>query len=128
MQANFTLKLNHMLKKTIISCAMIGAVALAVASSGGGDKKKGSSLRNSDFTPIRTTNGFTLKAGPSYTGSHLFSSARNSNSVTLNSVVTYQQGNKVFILPHKSRVIINTGNSASRTNLNALDVKFRLRK
>jgi hypothetical protein len=129
MQANFTLKLNHMLKKTIISCAMIGAVALALASSGGGDKKKAGSLRNSDFTPIRTTNGFTLKAGPSYTGSHVFSSARNCNSVTFNSVVTYQQGNKVFILPHKSRVIINSGNNAgSRNNLNALDVKFRLRK
>jgi hypothetical protein len=117
-----------MLKKTIISCAMIGAVALAVASSGGGDKKKASSLRNSDFTPIRTTNGFTLKAGPSYTGSHLFSSARNRNTLTLNSVVTYQQGNKVFILPHKSRVVINSGNTDSRTNLNALDVKIRLHK
>jgi hypothetical protein len=128
MQANFTLKLNHMLKKTIISCAMIGAVALAVASSGGGDKKKAGSLRNSDFTPIRTTNGFTLKAGPSYTGSHVFSSLRNSNSVTYNSVVTYQQGNKVFILPHKSRVIINSGNGSSRNNLNALDVKIRLHK
>ena len=117
-----------MLKKTIISCAMIGAVALAVASSGGGDKKKASSLRNSDFTPIRTTNGFTLKAGPSYTGSHLFSSARNSNTVTLNSVVTYQQGNKVFILPHKSRVTINSGNADARTNLNAVDIKIRLHK
>jgi hypothetical protein len=37
---NFTLKLNHMLKKSLISMAMVGAVALALASSGGGDKKK----------------------------------------------------------------------------------------
>jgi len=128
MQANFTLKLNHMLKKTIISCAMIGVVALAAASSGGGDKKKAGSLRNPEFTPIRTTNGFTLKAGPTYTGSHVFSSERNSNYVTFNSVVTYQQGNKVFILPHKSRVNISPDKSGSRTNINALDFKFRLRK
>jgi hypothetical protein len=129
MQANFTLKLNHMLKKTIISCAMIGVVALAAASSGGGDKKKAGSLRNPEFTPIRTTHGFTLKAGPTYTGSHIFSSERNSNYVTFNSVVTYQQGNKVFILPYKSRVNINPDKSTYRTNINAVDLmKIRLRK
>ncbi|OQP51741.1 hypothetical protein A4H97_26380 [Niastella yeongjuensis] len=133
MQANFTLKLNHMLKKTIISCAMIGAFALALASSGGGDKKKAESLRKPDFTPIRTTNGFTLKAGPSYTGSHTFYSVRTNNVITCNTVVTYQQGNKVFILPYKSssRVNINVTPDKStyqHNNLNAFDLKFRLRK
>jgi hypothetical protein len=131
MQVNSTLKLNHMLKKTIISCAMIGAFALALASSGGGDKKKAEALRKSDFTPIRTTNGFTLKAGPAYTGSHTFTSVRtNSNYITRNTVVTYQQGNKVFILPYKPRVVVNATpvNSSYRNNLNAFDLKFRLRK
>lgn len=117
-----------MLKKTIICCAMIGAVALAVASSGGGDKKKAGSLRNSDFTPIRTTNGFTLKAGPTYTGSHVFSSERNSSTIIYNQVITYRQGNTIFILPHKSRVHINPDRSGYRTNINALDLKIRLRK
>jgi hypothetical protein len=134
MQANFTLKFNHMLKKTIISCAMIGTFALALASSGGGDKKKAESLRKPDFTPIRTTNGFTLKAGPAYTGSHTFYSVRTNNVVTCNTVVTYQQGNKVFILPYKSssRVNINVTPDKSmfqqHNNLNAFDLKFRLRK
>jgi hypothetical protein len=129
MQANFTLKFNHMLKKSIISCAMIGVVALAVASSGGGDKKKAAStLRNPDFTPIRTTNGFTLKAGPTYTGSHVFSSERKDNVITINSVVTYEQGNKVIILPHRSRVNVTCTSGGTRSNLNLLDVKFRLRK
>ncbi|MFL5746624.1 MAG: hypothetical protein ACJ751_18250 [Niastella sp.] len=123
-----------MLKKTIISCAMIGTFALALASSGGGDKKKAESLRKPDFTPIRTTNGFTLKAGPAYTGSHTFYSVRNNNVITCNTVVTYQQGNKVFILPYKSssRVNINVtpANSSyqQHNNLNAFDLKFRLRK
>lgn len=126
MQANSTLKLNHMLKKTIISCAMIGAVALAIASSGGGDKKRAEALRKTDFTPIRTTNGFTLKAGPTYTGSHIFSNVRSGNYV--NTVVTYQQGNKVFILPYKPRVYVTTCNSLNRTNLNVIDLKIRLHK
>lgn len=117
-----------MLKKTIISCAMIGAFALALASSGGGDKKKAEALRKPDFTPIRTTNGFTLKAGPTYTGSHIFSSVRTNNYITHNTVVTYQQGNKVFILPYKSRVNINPDQSSHRNNLNAFDLKIRIRK
>jgi hypothetical protein len=128
MQANSTLKLNHMLKKTIISCAMIGAFALALASSGGGDKKKAETLRKPDFTPIRTTNGFTLKAGPAYTGSHTFSCVRANNYITHNTVVTYQQGNRVFILPYKSRINVMPDNSTYRNNLNAFDLKFRLRK
>lgn len=115
-----------MLKRTIISTAMIGAVALALASSGGGDKKKSETPRNSAFTPIRTTNGFTLKAGPSYTGSRLMNVERNKNYVTYNSVVTYQKGNSVIILPHQSRV--TTGAAAFRSNLKLLDLKFRLSK
>jgi len=123
-----------MLKKTIISCAMIGTFALALASSGGGDKKRAESLRKPDFTPIRTTNGFTLKAGPAYTGSHTFYSVRTDNVITCNTVVTYQQGNKVFILPYKnsSRVNINVtpdkSNFQQHNNLNAFDLKFRLHK
>ncbi|WP_207513185.1 hypothetical protein [Longitalea luteola] len=117
-----------MLKKTIISCAMIGAFALALASSGGGDKKKAEALRKPDFTPIRTTNGFTLKAGPTYTGSHILSSVRTNNYITHNTVVTYQQGNKVFILPYKSRVNVSPDHSSYRNNLNAFDLKIRLRK
>jgi hypothetical protein len=119
-----------MLKKTIISCAMIGAFALALASSGGGDKKKAEALRKPDFTPIRTTNGFTLKAGPAYTGSHTFNSVRSNNFITRSTVVTYQQGNKVFILPYKSRVVTVTPDRSSynRNNLNAFDLKIRLRK
>ncbi|HUP10719.1 MAG TPA: hypothetical protein VM187_00860 [Niastella sp.] len=118
-----------MLKKTIISCAMIGVFALALASSGGGDKKKAETLRKPDFTPIRTTNGFTLKAGPAYTGSHTFNSVRSNNYITRSTVVTYQQGNKVFILPYKSRVTCTPDKSSyNRNNLNAFDLKIRLRK
>lgn len=126
MQANFTLKLNHMLKKTIISCAMIGAVALALASSGGGDKKRSGSPLKPEFTPIRTTNGFTLKAGPSYTGSQIFGAERSRNYLSYKSLVTYEQGNKVFILPNQVKV--NSRVVYEKSNLNVVDLKIRLRK
>ena len=51
MQANFTLKLNHMLKKSlVIGFAMIGTVVLAFASSGGGGiRKKALHQQNKDL-------------------------------------------------------------------------------
>lgn len=117
-----------MLRRTIICCAMIGTVALALASSGGGGKKSTQSNvpLKPEITPIRTTNGFTLKAGPFYTGSSLLSRSQNTTSyVTYNSLVTYEQGNKIFILP--SQVKIKT-QLTFRSNLNVLDLKVRLRK
>lgn len=127
MQANFTLKLNQMLRRTIICFAMIGTVALALASSGGGGKKGAQSTAKlkPEFTPIRTTNGFTLKAGPFYTGSQLSRSQNSTSYITYNSLVTYERGNKIFILP--SSVKIKTQPSF-RSNLNVLDLKVRLRK
>jgi hypothetical protein len=126
MQANFTLKLNQMLRSTIICCAMVGTVALALASSGGGGKKNQSNIPlKPEFTPIRTTNGFTLKAGPLYSGSHLSRSQQASSYITYNSLVTYEQGNKIFILPSSVKI---KSQPTFRSNLNVLDLKVRLRK
>lgn len=111
-----------MLKKTIISFALIGAVALAVASSGGGKKK--TAARKPEFTPIRTTNGFTLKAGPMYAGSSIRSTERSVNTITYNTIVTYQKGNSVIILPHQTKM---STMSYFKSNLNFLDLKVRLR-
>ncbi|WEK35417.1 MAG: hypothetical protein P0Y53_23235 [Candidatus Pseudobacter hemicellulosilyticus] len=117
-----------MLKKSIISCAMIGVVALALASSGGGDKKRANTPLKPEFTPIRTTNGFTLKAGPSYTGSQVLGSERSRNYLTFKSLITYEQGNKVIILPSSVKVNTTIKPSLGKSNLNVVDLKFRLRK
>lgn len=125
MKANSTLKFNHMLKKTLISCAMIGAVALAAVASSGGGKKKSEAPLKPIYTPIRTTNGFTLKAGPSYTGSHIFSAERNRSFVTLGTVVTYQKGNTVYIMPQQVKMNMKP---TFKTNFNLLDLKIKLHK
>lgn len=77
------------------------------------------------YTPIKTTNGFTLKAGPAYTGSHIFSTERNKSFVTLGTVVTYQKGNTVYIMPQQ--VKMNT-KPTFKSNFNLLDLKIRLHK
>jgi hypothetical protein len=127
MQANFTLNLNHMLKKSlVVGLAMIGTVVLALASSGGGGSKKKSLASNKQgFTPLKSSTVLTLKAGPNYSGSYIYSSQRN-NVVSYNTLVTYQKGNTIFVLPYKYK--LNTTRTSDRNNLNVLDLKVNIRR
>src|ERR1700733_3312012 len=88
-------------RKICISALMITIVALSFASKGGGGDKRNSLNNKSEFTPIRTTNGFTLKTGPAYSGSHILSQDKSATSLQLNTVVTFQKGNTTYILPYK---------------------------
>ena len=56
----FTLKLNHMLKKSLVCATMLGLVVIALASSGGGKKKSSGSTLG--IIPIRANGTFTLKS------------------------------------------------------------------
>ena len=125
MQETFTLKLNHMLKKSIVSLTFIGVVALALASTGGGIKKKSNKLFNPEFAPIKTSTGFSMRSGVSYSGSLITSTQKNKTSINLNSLVTYQKGNVIYILPNQHR--INLAKS-QKSNLSLVDVKINLHK
>jgi len=116
-----------MLKKSLsIGFAMIGAVVLVLASSGGGgNKKKSLASAKQGFKPIKSSYGLTLKAGPNYTGSYNFSRQRD-NVLSSNTLVTYQKGNTIFILPY--RYTMNTSRFGSKNNLNLIDLKIKLRK
>jgi hypothetical protein len=128
----FTLKLNHMLKKSIICATMLGIVFFALASSGGGKKK--SSTSSLGVIPISANGTFTLKSKPSYSGSHILSSTNSKNTTVYRSVITYQKGNTTYLIPSKYRM--SNGNNAKvcfksptlsfRSNLNIVDLKIRL--
>lgn len=111
-----------MLKKSIISMALIGAVALALASSGGGDSK--SSRATSGLNIVKSTPGFSLKAGRSYS---LSVNQFSGNFSAENSVLTYRKGNTIYIMPGapKTRTVASCSN---KTNLNLLKLKVNLHK
>jgi hypothetical protein len=131
MQKTITISLKRLTRQLIVSTALIVVAGLAIASKGGGgDKKKAANIpfRN-NFTPIRTTNGFTLKAGPSYTGSYLLSQEKTSNSISFSTLATYQRGNALFIIPYKYKV--NTSpylNSSNKSNLQVLDLRIKMHR
>lgn len=116
-----------MLKKSlVIGLAMIGTVVLALASSGGGgNKKKSLASAKQGFAPLSSSTVLSLKAGPNYTGSYIYSTHRN-NVVSYNTLVTYQKGNTIFVLPYKYK--LNTARTNAKNNLNILDLKVHIRK
>src|SRR5580704_500512 len=118
-----TIGLRKLMRKKLISALMVAVVGLAVASKGGGgDNKKTAIPLKTNFVPIRTTNGFTLKAGPSYSGSMVIGAEKTREYVSFSTLVTYQKGNSFYIMPHTYRINTNVymkNNSGS--NLSLLD-------
>jgi hypothetical protein len=109
-------------KKVCTSLTMIGIAAIAFASMGGGGNKNKSTCVKVDFTPVRTSGGFTLKAGPSYRGSLTLGQEKHDNVISFNSVISYQKGNTTYILPYKFRV----QTFASGSNLQLLRLKLSI--
>ncbi len=119
------------MRATLIGALLTTAVGLTFASKGGGgEKKKDNNVPlKTNFVPIRTTNGFTLKAGPNFTGSVLVSQVKTDNYVTFHTLATYQKGNSIYVLPYKYK--LNTGTISlnnSGSNLQLLDLRIKMRK
>jgi len=120
------MQLKKLIRQISICVSLVILVVLAFASKGGGGDKK-NNIKN-DFTPIRTTNGFTLKTGPSYNGSHIFSQEKANDILSFNTVVTYQKGNTIYILPYKYKVNISSLSNSSKSNLQFLGIKIKMPK
>jgi hypothetical protein len=119
------------MRKVLVSTLLIAVVGLTFASKGGGgEKKKDNSIPlKTNFTPIRTTNGFTLKTGPSYTGSYLLGQEKTDNYVSFHTLITYQKGNSIYIMPYKYKM--NTASvylNNSGSNLQLLDLRIKMHK
>ncbi|HEY4060256.1 MAG TPA: hypothetical protein VGM30_00070 [Puia sp.] len=126
-----TIGLRKLIRKSLISALLTAVVGLSFASKGGGgEKKKDNNIPlKTDFTPIRTTNGFTLKSGPSYAGSYLLSQEKTGTYISFHTLVTYQKGNSIYIMPYKYKVnnsSIYLNNSGS--NLQLLDLRIKMHK
>lgn len=116
----------HTLKLAVVT-VFLGFAAFAFASMGGEKRnnKKTSTIR-SEFIPIRTSSGFTLKAGLAYKGSMILNQEKSNGQIRFNSLVTYQKGNTTYIVPLNHR--INIGSVGSSDNTQMLQLKVRMHK
>ena len=123
-----TIPFKKIIRTVSFSAMLFAVVAIAFASKGGGDKKKNVTFKN-DFVPIRTTNGFTLRNGVSFNGSHFLNTEKNTKTFSYNTVVTYQKGNTVFIMPYKYKVNIGPVSTAvPKSNFQMLNLKINMHK
>jgi len=114
-------------KKVLISSILIGLGVFALASMGGGGNKSKDKAVKPEFTPIRTTNGFTLKAGPAYKGSMIFGQEKSKSAVSYNSIVTYQKGNTTYILPVRYKLQTSAA-SQSGSSLQMFNLRIKMHK
>ncbi|GGB25710.1 hypothetical protein [Puia dinghuensis] len=115
------------MRKMLVSTIMVAVVGLAFASKGGGgDKKSGNVPLKTNFTPIRTTNGFTLKTGPTFTGSYFLGAEKKDNYVSFNTLVTFEKGNGIFIMPYRYKVNSSVFLHNSGNNLQLLDLRINM--
>ena len=119
--------LNRLPKRALTSFVMLSMAVFAFGSmGGGGNKSKSKTVKGTDFTPIRTVNGFTLKAGPMYRGSMVFGQEKTKNTISINSLVTYQKGNTTYILPYRYKMQTNAFDAKS--SLQMFNMKLPLHK
>jgi len=119
-------KSGSVVKKVLISLTLVGIGALAIASMGGGGSKAKDKTLKPEFTPIRTTNGFTLKTGPAYHGSMVFGLQKINNLISLNSIATYQKGNTIYIIPCKYK--LQTPAYQSGSSLQMFNLRIKIHK
>ncbi|GAO44183.1 hypothetical protein [Flavihumibacter petaseus] len=124
---NLHTRLSRHRYKLVAAACLLTVAGLAFASMGGEKRGKKTTTVKSEFTPIRTTSGFTLKAGPVYKGSMIFNQSTANGQLSLNSVITYQKGNTTYIMPYNHR--INLGNTKPACdNTEMLKLRLRINK
>jgi hypothetical protein len=127
MKTATNIQARKLILQSLFSVLLIIFVGLAFASKGGGDKKKNVATK-ADFAPINISSAFTLRNGISYMGSHIFGQQKEKANFSINTVITYQNGNTIYIMPYKYKVSIAPLNSTSKTNLQLLDLKIKVHK
>lgn len=113
-------------KKMFTSILLVSMGVFAIASMGGGGSKSKDKTVKPEFTPIRTTNGFTLKSGPVYRGSLNFVQQKSAGLSAVSSIATYQKGNTIYIIPCKYKLQPSTAQQNS--SLQLLNLKIKIHK
>ena len=95
-------------KILLIMCAFIGSTLSSMADRGIGKKSKNKVWLNiaSPSSSLKNSISFNLKMGLKYTGSLLAPQENTNKCMFANTLVTYQKGNAVYIIPYKQKIII----------------------
>ena len=129
MLRNLHIRISRHRLKLVAAMGLLCITGLAVAATIGGEKRsKNTNTVKKEFVPIRTTAGFTLKAGPNYKGSFTLPATSNGR-VNYQTLVAYSKGNTTYILPYNYHRV-NIGQDkpdANNSSTELLKVKVRIK-
>ena len=94
-------------KMILIILMSSGIVFSAMADKGIGKKNKAkANLNITTGNSLRNSISLNLKTGLKYTGSLLVNQQVSGNVLLTNTLLTYQKGNTVYIIPHKQIIAV----------------------
>src|SRR5437867_1960118 len=97
--------MNRITKTILVLFVIFSTVHIALADRGVGRKSRGRVILNINTTgSLRNSIAFNLKTGLAYKGSLLASREVVGNTITCNSIVTFQKGNTIYIVPFKHKM------------------------
>ena len=105
----------------MIKYSKIAAIALlicfvtfvAIADRGGFGRRNKIHFNIITLNTLKSSIGNNLKSGLNYKGTTVINQQHVGNSIFTNSIVSYQKGNTVYILPYKQKVLIQSYSPAS---------------
>lgn len=99
--------MNTFFNKTLAIFLLLCIGNVAFADRGVGKKNKSKFILNiSTPSTLRNSIAMNLKTGLSFKGSLLCSQESNNNTLINSSLLTYQKGNTVYIIPYKRKIVV----------------------
>jgi hypothetical protein len=94
-------------KILLVAVVFFSTTLSALADRGIGKKSKSKvTLNISTPTTLRNSVSLNLRSGLRYTGSSLLTQRTLGNTMISNTLVSYQKGNTVYIIPYKQKVVM----------------------
>jgi len=94
-------------KLLLLVSVLTGTALSSLADRGIGRKTKTKvSLNIVTATTLKKSVTLNLRSGLTYTGSLLTNTQTTANYMMSNSLVTYQKGNTVYIIPYKQKILV----------------------
>ena len=97
----------NIIQKTLIVSVLLSTAFSALADRGIGKKAKNKvTLNITTVSTLRSSISYNLRTGLTYKGSVQTNNVFSKGSIMNNTIVTYQKGNTVYIIPYKQKVVI----------------------
>lgn len=90
---------------------------VATADRGGFGRRNKIHFNIITLSTLKTSVAFNLRSGLNYKGNTILTQQQIGNSIFTSSLVSYQKGNTIYILPYKQKVLIQTYSPSSGSKL-----------